>query len=168
MNTLNAFARLIAAIVLATIALPGFAESFALNSAEGGFAITFPAQPRQTTEQQQEGTLHLYVLDHGAAAWVASYFDLPRQKRSGGSVRALEQWAKGAASGGELRKDSRVKVSGASAREVLVGIDNNRVRRQRVLIAKGRLYQIIYVGPAGSEAAAGVNGFFDSFRLQQR
>ena len=69
---------------------------------------------------------------------------------------------------GELRKDARVKVSGASGREVLVGLDKNQVRRQRVLIAKGRLYQIIYVGPAGSEATAAVNGFFDSFRLQQR
>lgn len=165
---MNTCTRLFAVMVLAALALPGFAESFALKSAEGRFAITFPAQPRQTTEQQKQGMMHLYVLDHGGGAWVASYFDLPKRKRSGGSVRALEQWAKGAASGGELRRDSRVKVSGASGREVLVGLDKSQVRRQRVLIAKGRLYQIIYVGPAGSEATAEVNGFFDSFRLQQR
>ena len=164
---MNTCTRMFAAMVLVALALPGFAQSFVLKSADGGFAVTFPARPEQKTQPQQGGTLHLYVLNSGGGAWVASYYDLPKEKRSGGTAALLEEWAKGAARDGRLRKSSRVKVAGASGREVLVDLDGDKVRRQRGLIVKDRLYQIAYAGPRGTDASAEVKRFFDSFKLRR-
>jgi len=157
--------RLFAVMALAALALPCVAESFVLKSPEGRFAVTFPARPEQKTQMQQGGTLHLYVLNSGEGAWVASYYDLPGKKRSGGTAALLDEWAKGAARDGKLRKSSHVKFAGASGREVLVDLGGDKLRRQRGVIVKNRLYQIAYAGPKGTEASAEVKLFFKSFQL---
>lgn len=161
-------ARLLIALFAATLAAPVWAQGVPFTSGEGKFSITFPAKPEHKTEKPQSGEVNLFVVNQGARAWLASYSERGSgAAKSAGAGADLERWAGSAASGGKLRRSSKLTVAGHPAREVLVELDNGMVRLQRGIIAGPRLYQVLYVGPAGSERAPEVKRFFDSFRLRK-
>lgn len=161
------------AVLSACLLAASAAAAYTLKSAEGNFTAELQAEPRFTRLEEKASsgpyTRYQWMLDQGAVAWIVTYNDYKAGTVTGSDVTQLYNraiWGGVDAVKGKLQSDNPVRQAGLPGRESKVFIPKgNLVMRQRIFIRGDRLYQNIYVGPAGSEDGKDVEAFFASFRL---
>ncbi|HZP59873.1 MAG TPA: hypothetical protein VFB27_06070 [Opitutaceae bacterium] len=142
--------------------------------AEGHFVAKFPgavqrgSQPVETSAGQV--TMNMIYHDGGASAFMVIYCDYPAGmvQRAGGPDAVCENASKGAVKNvnGTLRASSACQVGKVNGLEIIADVPAQKsVARIRFLIVKDRLYQVMYLGPVGSETSDAAKDFLDSFRL---
>ncbi|MDE3084890.1 MAG: hypothetical protein KGJ37_06715, partial [Verrucomicrobiota bacterium] len=119
--------------------------------------------------------MNMVYHDAGSVAYMVIFNDYPNGSvtKSGGPDKVYDGAVNGAVSSvhGKLRSSSPSKTGEVQGREIIVDIpaqktsDQGSVARVRFFIVGDRLYQVMYIGPAGNEAKAEATGFLDSFRL---
>jgi hypothetical protein len=166
----------LAGVVCAFLLMVGAAAAFTLNSDEGRFTIELIDKPafEKLHEKTAAGYFvdrYQWLLDQGEVAWIVTYGDYPEAdvKRLGAETM-YDNGAKGSVDGvkGQLQKQEPIQHSGVRGRELFVTVpEGNMVMRQRLFLVGTRLYQNVYVGPAGTERNGDVEVFFKSFEIRK-
>jgi hypothetical protein len=65
---------------------------------------------------------------------------------------------------GKLVSQKTIRQSGVEGREILIDIPGSQEARERLLWIGNRLYQIMYLGKAGTASTPDVDAFFNSFK----
>ena len=165
-------AGIAAALMLAGLARVSAAQGGAkpFTSKEGRFTIWMPAAPKASQQpiDAPEGklTLHLFVVDRGASAYLASYIDYPAEGVEGADPQAVLKGARD----GQLEK-LNAKVL-AEKKLTLDGFPGSEVQFQspmfrgriRTYLVKNRLYQALALTGADKEPADFAK-FTESFKL---
>jgi hypothetical protein len=166
----------LAGAVCAFLLIVSAAAAFTLESDEGRFTIELIEKPafEKLHEKTAAGYFvdrYQWLLDQGEVAWIVTYGDYPEAdvKRLGAETM-YDNGAKGSVDGvkGKLQKQGPIQHSGVRGRELFVAVpEGNMVMRQRLFLVGTRLYQNVYVGPAGSEQNGDVDVFFNSFQIRK-
>ena len=139
------------------------------SSGEGGFTALFPGEPKQDTNppDQNGHSQHRYAVNRGDTGYMISYDDYApgRMQTDTQAVLARAQAAVLKAMGGTLRSEQPLTLAGLPGREIVFDMPDHTAGRVRVYVGHDRLYQVWFAGPAGQEASADTDRFFDSVRL---
>jgi hypothetical protein len=163
-------------LVVACLVMVGQAAAYTLVSQEGRFSIEFLAEPKfeKFNEKTDAGYFverPQWLLDRGTTAWIVSYGDYPLSDvQRIGAENMYDNSTRGAVEAvkGKLEQSVSVNTSGVQGREIFVLVPGgNMSMRQRFFVTGNRLYQNVYVGPAGSERDATVEAFLASFKINK-
>lgn len=152
------------------------ARAYTLRSDEGKFAAELAEEPsyrslEETAKDGQKYTRHEWMLDKGDKAWLVTYNDYKLGTIANqGLEKSYENAAAGTMQGvkGELRNSAKISNFGTAGRENLIFSPSyNLMLRQRIFFVGDRLYQVIYVGPIGSETETSVDNFLSSLKIQR-
>lgn len=153
-------------LVAACLLLAGGAAAFQFKDEAGKFSARFPAEP---TLDKQEGSspsgphVHFtWEVDIDGRHWSVTYTEYTTAP-----VKNYDKNVMGllAATKGKLVRQAKIEQAGVDGREVLTLLPDNAVMLQRLFQVGNRFYQALYAGPAGTETAADVETFMESFQL---
>ena len=147
----------------------------------GRFVVSLP-KPVQRGSQQvptKVGTIAMNMVyyDGGPVADMVIYCDYPAGSvaKSGGPDAVCKNASDGAVKnvGGTVRTSFPYHLGDVQGLEIVADIPskdpntpaNASVARIRFFVVGDRLYQLMYIGPAGSETNSKAVAFLDSFRL---
>lgn len=152
------------------------AQAYTLRSDEGNFVAEFLAEPgykkhEETAKDGQKYSRYEWLLDQGEKAWIVTYNDY----RAGTiSKQGLEKSYENAIAGsvqavkGELKNVIPISNHGTSGREAFIFMPSyNLIMRQRIFFVGDRIYQILYVGPVGSEKDKVVDDYLASLAIKR-
>ncbi len=155
---------------LITWALPAEAKWKTYSPAEG-FGFAMPAAPKEseTTHKSFVGAVHehTFTAKNGGVTYSFSYSELPGIAVSLGGIGTIYKKAKEGLlkeSGGTETSFSPTSYSGFEGRELNFTPGSGGIGRARFYLVQKRLYVFVGSGPAG--AAASIDRFLDSFKLQ--
>ncbi|HKB57728.1 MAG TPA: hypothetical protein VKC51_09070 [Lacunisphaera sp.] len=140
----------------------------------GRFAVDMPQPVKRDTSEINsglgKGIMHLFSNDGpNSTAYILSYNDYPagsiakldREKVYGDIIKGVVDSLKGV-----VRSNVAHKLGDAAGHEyILVNEKDKFVSRTRCYFVGDRLYQIMYLGPIGTENSKEALRFLDSFRL---
>jgi hypothetical protein len=164
---------LVAVLALVCAAVEA-ADAYTLRSDEGKFVAEFSAEPKYKDYEEkahdgQQYVRHEWMLDQGEKAWLVSYNDYRRGTISdAGLDKSFENAIRGTTQGvkGELRNTTKLDNAGIAGREALIFSTSYKLMlRQRIFFVGDRIYQILYVGPPGTETDGAVDAFLSSLKI---
>jgi hypothetical protein len=194
MPTLSFFGRLFAtALLLFTVSVRAdtAAESKPAPAVEakpetlvddaGRFVVSLP-KPVQRGSQQVPTkigniAMNMVYYDGGAIAYMIIYCDYPAGSvaSSGGPDKVCANASDGAVQNvnGTMRTSSSYRLGDVKGLEIVADIPskdpkvpaNASVARVRFFVVGDRLYQVMYIGPTGTDTSPKAVAFLDSFRL---
>ena len=140
----------------------------------GRFAVDMPQPVKRDTSEINsglgKGTMHLFSNDGpNSTAYILGYNDYPagsiakldREKVYGDIIKGVVDSLKGV-----VRSNVEHKLGEVAGREyILVNETDKFVARTRCYLVGDRLYQIMFMGPPGTENSKEALQFLDSFRL---
>ena len=147
----------------------------------GRFVVSLP-NPVQRGSQQVDTkvgkiAMNMVYYDGGAIAYMIIYCDYPAGSvaSSGGPDKVCANASAGAVQNvnGTIRTSSSYQLGDVKGLEIVADIPskdpkvpaNASVARVRFFVVGDRLYQVMYIGPTGTETASKAVAFLDSFRL---
>jgi hypothetical protein len=140
--------------------------SFRLSSVDGNFAVEFPKEPKFEKEHGSTAGLpydqYAWSLEQGGRYWTVTYQVHPASIKWNydGAVKGVLESVKG-----RLVQQLSITQAGVVGRELLVEASGYRMRQRILYCGNGRVYQLVYVGPPGSELNNDVDVFMKSFNL---
>jgi hypothetical protein len=164
------------AAVILMCAIGGAAHAYTLRSDEGNFVAEFLGEPgykklEETAKDGQHYVRHEWLLDQGAKAWIVTYNDYkPGTIANQGLEKSYENAVAGSVQGvkGELKSVIKISNHGTDGREDFITMPEYKlIMRQRIFFIGDRLYQILYVGPPGSEKDAVVDDYLASLNIRR-
>ena len=172
---MNTFRRHCGLLVAALVVSFSPANAEVMADGPGRFTVDIPQPTSRDVKfaDTAAGKVKIFILIHdgGTLAHMVGYNDYPAGALTGKDPAiAYEGWAKGQAGGmnGVIRSIVNHQLGEIVGREMIVDIKSqNTVARSRCFIEGDRLYQVMYLGPTGSENSASAVQFLDSFRLQR-
>jgi hypothetical protein len=137
-----------------------------------GYRIEMPAAPRVTQRDvpTQIGPIKttMALVDRGAIAFIVSHNDYPAEAvKAVPKETMLDNIAKGQVGAHKLRTQESVTIGGQPARHLVIDTAQGQVLVSRLVMVEARLFQVIYVGPKGSEDGDDAKRFIASFDLVQ-
>jgi hypothetical protein len=156
-------------IVFAFVIVTGSANAYTLTSTEGHFTAVFPGEPKLTesTAKTTSG------LPYSLSTWIFSssdgsegWFITMAIYKSTSVIKDYNANVSGAVAAvkGKLVSQKTIRQSGVEGREILIDIPGSQEARERLLWIGNRLYQIMYLGKAGTASTPDVDAFFNSFK----
>jgi hypothetical protein len=136
----------------------------------GRFVATFPGTIQRNSQPVDAAVVKGAYYDGGTTAYMVFYCDYPagHVARVGGPDKVYENASNGAVQnwGGKIQSSSAYKLGGVKGLEIVSDIPaSNSVGRVRYFIVGDRLYQVMYIGPAGTATNPEAVAFLNSFRL---
>jgi hypothetical protein len=147
----------------------------------GRFVATFEGAVQRGSQPVDTAvgkiTMNMVYYDGGAIAHMVIYCDYPAGSvtSSGGPDKVCANASDGAVKSvnGTVRTSSAFQLGDVKGLEVIADIppkdpkDSARasVAKLRFFVVGDRLYQVMYIGPAGTETSPEAAAFLDSFRL---
>lgn len=139
---------------------------------EGGrFSVEMPGIPTAATVQVPiPGGKTVPMTEATAVAgrisYIASYVDYPASVTKGAAADViLTQVRNGSAAGNAVRDEKKVQLGRVEGREYAVVQGNGNVAITRIYWARGRLFQLVVDGRAGTEKLPETRKFLESFAL---
>lgn len=139
---------------------------------EGGrFSVEMPGVPKATTVQVPIPGGNTVPMTEatavaGRVAYIASYVDYPASVTKGAAADSiLTQVRNGSAAGNTVRDEKKVQLGRVEGREYAVVQANGNVAVTRIYWARGRLFQLVVDGHAGTEKLPATRKFLESFAL---
>lgn len=144
---------------------------------DGRFVADFPP-PIQRDSQEVDSaagkvTMKKIYHDAGNMACMVVYSDYPAGsvEQTGGPAKVCQNASEAALNGlenGKLRTSSPCQLDDVKGLEMVVDVPPSKaVIRIRFFVIGDRLYQIMYLSPAGQEASAEARAFFGSFHFMR-
>jgi hypothetical protein len=147
----------------------------------GRFVVSLP-KPVQRGSQAVDTAvgkiaMNMVYYDGGAIAYMIIYCDYPAGSvaRSGGPDKVCANASDGAVKnvGAKMRTSVSYQLGDVKGLEVVADIPskdpkdstNASVARLRFFVVGDRLYQVMYIGPTGTDTSPPAVAFLDSFRL---
>ncbi|HEY8186035.1 MAG TPA: hypothetical protein VIF64_08200 [Pyrinomonadaceae bacterium] len=119
--------------------------------ADAGFTILMPSKaPEKVTPLQGHPDIenHVIALETELAGYVVSYMQLAEEVTDPAKIKELlDRGREGgiASTGGQLKREKEIKLSGYSGREWNVEIPGGLVATTRAYWVKRRLYQTVFI-----------------------
>jgi hypothetical protein len=145
------------------------------TSKEGGFRVVMPADPQERTQKLQTPIgpidLHMYLIDKGDTAYLATYSDYPENVANQDPKQILDGVVDGSikSSKGELITSKDIKIGGFPGREydykIPIPGGQTGLGRSRVYPVKSRLYQVVYIGTKDKTIPKAADDYLKSFAL---
>ena len=168
-------------LVLLSLALfspagPGLAQKWVVHQPRGaGFKVEFPVPPRsdsrELTSPSRPARLYTSFVNQGRRAFAANRTVFQLGTLTSGLTKHLDAGrdAMLQSNHGQLREERRLTVGGAPARRIVLDMPAQEQVMVSLLVIKDDVfYQLIYVGPNGTETSADAKRFFSSFKLLGR
>ncbi|MEQ1578822.1 MAG: hypothetical protein ABL894_14390 [Hyphomicrobium sp.] len=167
--------RILIALFLA-IALPietSAAETWETVKPDGlGFSVEIPGKPEYTEMTDdfgdgKSGLIRTYVVKSPAAAYDVTIFDLPEGAVGPDDVeRVLDNMRDQSIQNvrGQLRAETKIDIGGHQARDVTAET-MGMVWRSRLVIAKGKIYQVVAIVSKAAEQSETTIKYLASFKL---
>jgi hypothetical protein len=130
-----------------------------------------PKLEKKTTTLPDGGTLDIYIqlVDKGNRAYILSYLDAPALASAADDViqKALDNGRDQAAAnlGGKVVSDTKRKLGTYPGREIHIEAPGLGLYRARMYLVRGRLYQIVVLGPRDVALSKESTSYLDSFKL---
>jgi len=162
------------AVVTVSLAAPALAQDWIEHKPDGvGYRVEMPGTPKITSQDVPTavGTIKTTIatIDRTAIAYMASHNDYPPQVVAGRQPEeVLDGIVRGQVGQHTLREEQKVTISQRPARHVVIDTAQGQVIVIRAVLVETRLFQVLYVGPKGSEAGADPKRFLESFALVER
>ena len=161
------------AIVLGWLMLAGPAYADAYTSKEWGFSATFPGPAKQTAQPVTTavGNVTMVSVSYRSdnTGYMISIGDFPKGTvTSRPLAQVYENTANGEAKSvkGTIRKKANFTVDGVVGRDVLIDFaSNSKAAHTRIFIVGDRQFQVMFIGPSGSENGKIALDFLNSFHL---
>lgn len=141
---------------------------------EGGrFTVDMPGIPKVEMIQVPTGpgaTVPMVEATAvaGRVAYIASYVDYPTSVTKGAAADViLTQVRNGSAGGNAVRDEKKLQMGRAEGREYAVVQPNGNIAVTRIYWSRGRLFQLVVDGRAGTEKQPETRKFLESFALVQ-
>ncbi|MBX6393060.1 MAG: hypothetical protein IRY96_06275 [Burkholderiales bacterium] len=141
-----------------------------LRSAEGGFAVMFPARPKEVSRTLQLGgaalEVHMLRAEVNGMAFGVAYADLP----PGADAASVQDAARAGLIrniGGRVVHETKLELPGLQGEEFRAeGEADGRpmLLAARVLHDTRRYYQVLFIGPSERAAEVDLDFFLGSFR----
>jgi hypothetical protein len=156
-------------VTLLCLAYVGLADAFTLQAEDGFFTAEFPREPMHSKKniQAPDGTPVEYStwgVDNGDYQYFvllhASKTAMPFDYDTGTSSFVTRMK-------GKLISEQPFRLQDITGREVFVEAGPSVFRSRFLFVNQQRVYQIVYIGPRGTENSADARTFLNSFRLQK-
>lgn len=145
------------------------------KSAQGGFSIVVPGQPKEevSTQDTKIGklTTHYFDLETDLGHYLVTYVDVPKPPTTPEDIKAAldNSRDRAVANGARLLIENDISVAGVVGRELLLE-HNGLILRTRSFFVNGRLYQIILVARPNTvfnsgKPSADPAGYTDLFQM---
>jgi hypothetical protein len=140
----------------------------------GRFVVSLPKPVQHGTQSLDTAVgkiaLKMTYYDGGATAYMVFYCDYPagHVARAGGPDKIYASASNGAVQnwGGKIQSSSACQLGDVKGLEIVTNIPASKsIGRVRYFVVGDRLYQVMYVGPAGTETNPKAVKFLNSFRL---
>ena len=138
----------------------------------GGYRVEMPGVPKRASQRVEgrlgDATLIFDLLDLGTTAYGVSYADLPDSIMTKRTVdQLLDDSRKGIVKNmdGSLVSSSNLQIEGHSGRSFTCSMPMKNACAARNVLVGNRIFQLIYVGPKGTETGAEATRFLESFQL---
>jgi hypothetical protein len=137
-----------------------------------GYRVEFPAKPVENSQDLDtpSGPVKIRIssveIDGRTFMSIDSLY--PTNVETGDTQANLDSARSGGVRNveGTLRREERLTVSSAPARRMVIDIPRTNQAADALLVLNGRrLYQVVYLGPRGTENAPEVGRFLSSFTL---
>jgi hypothetical protein len=174
MKTRLLAAGLVAALLLTAAARAGGDEWKTFTWEAGKCSALLPGTPKaqkQTTKLPDGSPLDIYMqmVDKGNRAYILSYLDSPGLAAATDDViqKALDNGRDQAAKnlGGTVVKDMQRKLDKFPGREIHIDAPGLGLYRARMYVVRGRLYQIVVLGPRDVALSKESTRYLDSLKL---
>jgi CheY-like chemotaxis protein len=140
------------------------------TSAKGGFSVAFPAGATDPTEQEEPGPAKVVTVRSSlpdTTSLVVTATSQPAEASKGDADAAmLDAVRNGLAEGfkGKAEGEEKLTLDGHPGRSFRVAFGDN-LCRVRAFVGKGRLYQVMVLGPRTRVASKEADQFLDSFKI---
>ncbi|HET6330431.1 MAG TPA: hypothetical protein VFF76_06535 [Holophagaceae bacterium] len=147
----------------------------------GRFVATFPGPVQRRSQQVDTAVgkipMNMVFVDHTAEVYMIIYCDYPEGSvaRSGGAESVCSNARDGAVKNvnGKVRTSTSCRIGELNGLEVVADIPPKDPKtagapsasRLRFFVVGDRLYQLMYIGPNGTEASTEAMAFLNSIRL---
>jgi hypothetical protein len=167
-------AGLIAALLLAAQADAEPDEWKTFTWEMGKCSVLLPGVPklqRQTTKLPDGSSLDIYMqlVDKGNRAYILSYLDAPALAAASEEAiqKALDNGRDQAAANlrGKVVGDLKCKLGQFPGRELLIEVPQFGLYNARMYLVRGRLYQIVVLGPHEVAVSLESTRYLESFKL---
>lgn len=163
-------ACLIVASTLCAWLPAGFAQDTGkmalFNCKEGSFSVMMPGEPKHTstdmTSPAGPTTLHTYEVDEGETVYLVTYSDFPSLDAAKSLENGIKEQAK--ALDGKVVFDKSISVNGRAGRRVRIE-SKDFIALTMIVISGNRMYQVVFLKPAGAEPPARAEEFLSSFKI---
>jgi hypothetical protein len=140
------------------------------RSAEGRFSVLFPAEPKASFNPPDSSghSEHRFAVERNGGAFMVAYDDFaPGRVGPQYADEVLTQAQKALLAGmnGKLREENPATLDGRPGKQIIFETADHTVGKLRVFVGQNRLYQVLFVGPAGQESSPDADRFFASFKL---
>lgn len=140
---------------------------------DGGFAVRFPGEPKESTQKAKSplGELKVFTATYATSdgnVYLVSHTDFPTGAVKPADRGVLFDGARDAIKGkdGKLLSEKAVEVGADKLPGRAVEIESGKQRmRFRFVLRDDRLYQVAVVGTAAFAAGKDADRFLDSFEL---
>ena len=141
------------------------------TSAQGGFSVAFPRQPKVAGHLAERGDVSgsvAYQAEDDRGSFLVRVDEYPKGIRIPDPdpyVYELILRAYAVQTSARLVSTTPVRLGGYTALQGLIAHDGEARELRRVLMVGRRIYQISYTQAAGADAAGPGPAFLDSFRI---
>jgi hypothetical protein len=167
-------AGLVAALFLAAQAGAGGDDWKTFTWEAGKCSALLPGTPKaqkQSTKLPDGSVLDIYMqlVDKGNRAYILSYLDIAALKAANEDAiqKALDNGRDQAAAnlGGKVVSDMKRKLETFPGREIHIDAPGLGLYRARMYVVRGRLYQIVVLGPRDVALSKESTRYLDSLKL---
>jgi hypothetical protein len=170
-SPMRLFTRLAVIAAFSAAAAPAAAQNWVEHKPDGvGYRVEMPAAPRvsQRDVPTQIGPIKttMALVDRGTIAFIVSHNDYPAEAvKTVPKETMLDNISKGQVGAHKLRSQESITIGGQPARHLVIDTAQGQVLVSRLVMVEARLFQVIYVGPKGSEESDDAKRFVASFQL---
>jgi hypothetical protein len=151
---------------------PSAVQKADFTSDDGKFAAAFPGLPKLKPEIVAGKTIKTYLFEYPAGAYAVAYADAgfgDAELQQPGFVEHLLDSARDgclAKVQGKLVSEQKITLDGNPGREIKLELPEQKgLMRDRVYLARARLYQVMVVGKPWFVNSADADQFLNSFKL---
>jgi hypothetical protein len=153
----------------------GFDANKPVVSKEGQFQLSFPAEPREITQNVDtpagQLAVHMLIVEQGNIAFLATYSDNPDVADPAGQDKVLEGAVSGSIESAKAtlisKRNIRIERYPGKEYDYKMTLPDGTMAngRSRIYLVGKRLYQVIYLAEQGKENLKGRDVYLNSFRL---
>jgi hypothetical protein len=135
-----------------------------------GYRVEMPGAPKIQSRDVPSAVgpikTTMAFVERGRTGFIVSYNDYPAEAvKATPREQLLDAIRNGQVGSHKLRGEEKITINGQPARHLVIDTAQGQVVVSRLVMVEARLFQVIYLGPKGSEDGDDAKRFLASFQL---